>query len=71
MNNANINKMKNYKNWNDEQIGFAPFYQTAVKLFRISRRVNNKLEDVYEATGYKTRQECETACDEMFNKWNK
>tara|TARA_R110000744_G_scaffold45241_6_gene100505 strand:- start:1561 stop:1776 length:216 start_codon:yes stop_codon:yes gene_type:complete len=65
------NKMKTYKNWNNEEIGFAPFYQTAVKLFRISRRVDNQVFEVYEGIGFETRETCEEACDNMYNKWSK
>ena len=71
MNNANTHTMKTYKNWNDKEIGFAPMYHTAVNLFRITRWENNEITDVYEESGYKTSKECQTACDEMFNKWNK
>ena len=63
--------MTTYKNWNNQEISFTPFYQSSLKLFRVARRVNGELDEVYEGKGYKTRKACLVACEKTFNFWSK
>ena len=62
--------MKTYKNWKNQEISFSPFYQSCLKLYRVSRRVNGELSEVYENKGFQTRKECESECTELFKFWN-
>ena len=65
----NLDKIKTFKNWRNENISFEPFYHTAKRLYRVSRCVNGVMHEVYENKGYDTLLEALYACNKKYNYW--
>ena len=59
--------MKTYKNWNDEAIGFAPFFQDCLGVYRIARYQDGEIDTVIEYLAFKTLSDCEAACLNMLD----
>ena len=57
------NDMKAFTNIFGTRIENKPFFHTACDVWRVARFEDNELDMVNERTGYKTYEECLTACN--------
>jgi hypothetical protein len=55
--------MKAFTNIFGTRIENKPFFHTACDVWRVARFEDNELDMVNERTGYKTYEECLTACN--------
>ena len=72
MTNANTTTMTNaqaFTNIFGERISFTPFFHNACNVWRVSRNVNNELDEVFENKAFNSFESCESACKTLLNKY--